>query len=148
MKLIFLDFDGVLNSRANLYRGLDPANVRQLNDLVQRSGAAVVISSTWRHKGLSDCQGELLAAGFVGRIIGCTPDLDRREGGVWLGFDRGAEIAAWLADRGVGLVESFVILDDAADMGELLPRLVQTDTNVGLQPADVERALALLNGGG
>jgi hypothetical protein len=66
MNIIFLDFDGVLNSRpffANriaearieLYETLgeaadsDPANVAELERLVQATGASIVISSSWRH---------------------------------------------------------------------------------------------------
>lgn len=38
----------------------------------------------------------------------------------------------------------YVIIDDHADMGELRSRLVLTHPGRGLQPADVRRALAIL----
>jgi hypothetical protein len=42
-------------------------------------------------------------------------------------------------------VESFVILDDDADMEHLLPRLVQTSMDDGLQDRHVEKAVEILN---
>lgn len=53
MKLIFLDIDGVLNGhkfcKAAQSTGIDPTRVRELNRIVRRTGAAVVLSSAWRY---------------------------------------------------------------------------------------------------
>ena len=57
MKVIFLDIDGVLNcigsfnrtkTRFNGFVGMDPTLVARFNSLVEKTGARVVLSSTWR----------------------------------------------------------------------------------------------------
>ena len=151
LRIVFLDFDGVLNSTAwyvhrhesgqslALAHGkeeeIDPAAVALLNQLLDRSGALVVISSTWRMLGLMECKDVLHARGFTGKVVDVTP---RSSHGV-----RGREIQAWL-DAYHRPVERFVILDDESDMEHLMPRLVQTSQPVGLTQADVNRAVAML----
>ncbi len=80
MKVIFLDFDGVLDSAAFLAAGphqlgdLDPAAVACLNRVVARSGARVVVSSAWRLQCSPDeLQARLAARGFVGEITRARP---------------------------------------------------------------------------
>ncbi len=136
-RVIFLDIDGVLAPirRWDRYGDLDPACIQVLNEIVAAGGADVVVSSTWRHgKTVAELQDMLEAQGFTGRVLDKTPsDVP--------GASRGEEIAAWLADHGVG---GYVIIDDHADMGELRGRLVQTHPAHGLRPADVPRAVAIL----
>jgi hypothetical protein len=154
MRVLFLDFDGVLNSvrffGADSKRGyrrarrikyelpheaIDPAAVACLNAIVERTGAKVVVSSTWRTVfGCESIAVFLERRGFVGEVVGCTPQIKSAQ--------RGEEIAAWIADEGP--VDAFAILDDHADMAHLKPRLVQTDTATGLLPEHVERVVALL----
>ncbi len=162
MRIIFLDFDGVLNSTpflsANLGKGwksageaeaLDPANVERLERLVRETAAAVVISSSWRHgRNLPSLCAILASRGFTGRVIGKTPDfvpnndeLSKRHCG-----ERGDEIQAWL-DRAPDFgheITSFIILDDASDMAHLRDRLVQTDSDTGLTDEHVAIATKLL----
>lgn len=55
-KIIFLDIDGVLNSRqwymcenGKIGKGnIDPENVRVLKELVEETGAEIVLASSWR----------------------------------------------------------------------------------------------------
>ena len=54
MKVIFLDIDGVLNciyTKEEIYSFtfVSPQKIELLKQLVERTGAAVVLSSTWRH---------------------------------------------------------------------------------------------------
>lgn len=141
MKVIFLDIDGVLNTPplAALREdaALCPERVARLEELCARTGAVLVLSSTWRRLyGLSDIRGWLVEKGLSrGRLIDRTPVLPGRY--------RGEEIAAWLESVGPR-VKTFVILDDDADMADLGDRLVQTTTQDGLQDAHVERAAELL----
>ena len=74
------------------------------------------------------------AQGFTGRVLDRTPTGAP-------GANRGEEIAAWLAEHAVS---GYVIIDDHADMGDLRPRLLQTQPAHGLQPADAPRAIAML----
>ena len=135
MKVIFLDIDGVLN-----YRGMSdvcPKAVSLLNDLLEKTGANIVISSSWRiYMSMIRIREELVGAGFrfTERIIGSTPCVPERE--------RGYEIKLWLKQVPV---DKFVILDDCDDVGNLFPFLVKTDTFIGLQQVHVDKALGILS---
>jgi HAD domain in Swiss Army Knife RNA repair proteins len=136
-RVIFLDIDGVLAPirRWDRYGDLDPACMQVLNEIVAASGADVVVSSTWRYgRTVAELQAMLHAQGFAGRVVDTTPNGTP-------GADRGDEIAAWLAEHEVG---GYVIIDDHADVGELRPRLVQTQSGLGLCSADADRAIAIL----
>jgi Swiss Army Knife RNA repair-like protein len=136
-RVVFLDIDGVLAPilHWDRYGDLDLACIQVLNEIVAGAGADVVVSSTWRHgKTVTELQEMLEAAGFIGCVIDKTPVGQ-------LGADRGDEIAAWLAEHPVG---GYVIIDDHADMGQLRSRLVLTHPARGLQPADVPRAIEIL----
>jgi hypothetical protein len=142
-RIVFLDIDGVLNNRRSRLGGIDPVHVEHLNTLVARTGAKVVISSTWRMAGRTAVAEDLATAGFRGKVIGVTPDLTRRAQGLWTAPERGTEIQEWLRQPS-RTPHTIVILDDEADMGSLLPFLVQTDPLDGLTAQDVERAAAIL----
>lgn len=168
MKILFLDIDGVLNHPGTYAQGapwrreagqvrvpIAPECMAQLNRLVARTGAQIVISSSWRLFAPWQDLGRALArAGLVGQVIGQTPDLINdaawlqawcaREG-VPFAYDRmqrGWEIAEWLRLR--PQVTAFAILDDVADMAHLRDRLVLVDPTVGLDAVDVDRASRLL----
>ena len=136
-RVIFLDIDGVIAPIPDMsrYGDLDHGCVRVLNEIVARSGAEVVVSSSWRFgKTVAEVQQILEERGFVGRVIGKTPTDEP-------GCSRGEEIAAWLAEHPVA---GCVILDDHSDMGVLLGRLIRTNGMVGLRPSDVDRAIEKL----
>lgn len=150
IKVIFLDFDGVLCNHESIAKGYglrtspeqDPYGphadcVTALNRIIERTGALIVVSSTWRHSGAANMRGTLERWGVRGTVVGITPRLP--------GKVRGAEIAEWLETYTRYPVESFVILDDDSDMGQLRHRLVKTDNVIGLTEADAERAIEILN---
>lgn len=152
--VIFLDVDGVLNSaeyhRERHVRGrkpLDPVAVRRLNHLTDRTGARIVISSSWRQWGFLNVRQMLKDAGVTGWIVSRTPILDsgRTETGIYGWVPRGVEIASWLASTRTP-VDRFVILDDEDDMAHVGHRLVRTSHDVGLTDEDVARAHFLLTG--
>ncbi len=152
VKIIFLDVDGVLNSVAfwtspRYIRGrhaIDAEAVVLLNRLTDRTGARLVVSSTWRKRGARAMRQTLRDVGITAPMLGITPDLSHRERGpLWVATERGTEIQAWL-DTTRRQVNRFVILDDDNDMAHLADRLVRTDYHVGLTAADIERAEALL----
>lgn len=146
MKVIFLDFDGVLNHQELFLQrhlegggdpddAIDPACVERLNRLIQETGAKVVVSSTWRILKTLDVLQEILdKRGFVGELIGKTTTDD-------LGC-RGNQIAEWLSHNEV---DSFVILDDDSDMGDLIDHLVRTDIRNGLLDEHVLEAINILS---
>ena len=143
LRAIFLDIDGVLNSRpfvaardaSDWNQLIDPRAVVRLDSLVCRSAAKIVITSSWRcHMPIARLEGILRGHGLKGEILGATPRLTP---------NRGAEIQAWL-DAARERPEAMVILDDVPDMGHLERYLVQTDWEEGLLDAHVEEALLRL----
>jgi tRNA(Met) C34 N-acetyltransferase TmcA len=164
MKYIFLDIDGVLNSAdysessfyltataglsdaeimlTNHHHHLDPNAINTLNDLVKRSGATVVLSSTWRGRYSPEEMTTMLKdRGATFEIKTATPKLF---GKISSRIPRGKEIAHYLKML-EKQPEAFVILDDHDDMIHLKPFLVQTTMKHGLTQDDVEKALKILN---
>ena len=144
--VIFLDFDGVLNSlRSTLAYGgcgrtqFDPVAVSLMSRLAKEAGASVVISSAWRiGNDVMEMRSVLshYSAILASRVIGLTPRLD----GI-----RGAEIARWLAENPSEHNGNFVIVDDDADMlDSQLPRFVQTRHRDGFGVPEYLRALAVI----
>lgn len=108
--VVFLDFDGVLNSERFVANNpaaaepsawwtaasLDPSAVAHLNRLVTDGDAEVVVTSTWRKRIAPDELQRLLeSVGFVGRVVDVTPTLWRSDDGARL--ERGDEVRAWLS---------------------------------------------------
>ena len=153
MKIIFLDIDGVLNCDTTVescgnYLGIDNSKLKLLAEIVDKTKAKVVLTSTWKDKwfrggGQKYKQDELanyLDTEFFryGIIVydKTTDDL----------FDRGLGIRRWKAEKEV---ESFVILDDNVfDYKEqmLVSNLILTDGHKGLTEDDVKRAINILMG--
>lgn len=135
-----------LNLAIRDLRSIDPVGVAFLNDLLARSGAKVVVSSTWRKWYPPDVMAKVLShSGFTGEVIGATPyDLPRiQEGPYATSYPlRGHEIQHWLDSQSEPPTH-FVILDDDTDMAHLSDRLVRTDMAVGLTRENVEQALRL-----
>jgi len=165
MKILFLDFDGVLNytsfsytpkdsskelteEEADVLYYLDPSRVKLLNEILDRTGAKVVVSSAWRcNRTIKELQSLLFAAGFTGKVIGKTR---QTECSCKNPEARGDKIADWIRDShelfGLEKIDKFVILDDYADMSSVIGFLVQTDRDEGLTGVDVEDAVDILNG--
>lgn len=163
MKVLFLDFDGVMNSAKWMIAQsetikkqsgltwrhaceLDPTAVRRVLRIINTTGAAVVVSSSWRIIHTPEEINEIfIEAGFPEmnqHIIGRTPyDLTK-------GKIRGLEIQEWINwyQTKNGKLENFVILDDDNDM---LPvqkesHFVQTSWEHGVQEEHVEKAIKIL----
>ncbi|MGE0444532.1 MAG: HAD domain-containing protein [Vicinamibacterales bacterium] len=137
MKVIFLDFDGVLNTPQTWAHhdklGLDVERVALLQSLCELTGAVVVISSTWRMvHALEDLRVMLAERGFRGEVIGATPALLPK---------RSDEIRAWLDDHHE--VTHYVVLDDSRDAG-IPEQTVLTNFKEGLTPVVRDRAAGIL----
>jgi HAD domain in Swiss Army Knife RNA repair proteins len=156
MKIIFLDFDGVLCNHESISAGYkartapeqDPYGphddcVAALNRIVKETGAAIVVSSTWRKcKSPNATMRERLKRwGVQGDVIGTTPILHGEE---YAYKRRGSEIQLWLETVRTPIT-SVVILDDDADMAHLRHRLVRTTMAHGLTMDHAEQAIAMLN---
>lgn len=140
-RILFLDFDGVLNSdaflltvknRDNPIALLSRRKVALLNKIVEETGAKVVISSHWRYEfTIGEIRSILEELGFKGQIIGITP--------IIMGMPRGYEIHGWLS--GFPGKREFVILDDQDNMDFLSPHLIQTNSSVGLTDENVQQVI-------
>lgn len=147
MRVVFLDFDGVLNSALFFmtYPGkkerLDPAAVKRLDVLVKRAGAKVVVTSSWRAKHSVEGLARFLKeAGFSGEVAGVTPDLGA-VAACDVGFTRCREIEAFLQQH--PSVSDYVILDDLF-LEDLAHAQVKTEFEMGLGDEHVEMALGIL----
>lgn len=152
MKVIFLDVDGVLNTNktqrrldcCNEFTFVDARKVLRLRDIVERTGAKLVLSSTWRLG--ADQQAFYLEREALRELVAefrrlrcplwfdTTPYLPRAK--------RWQEINAWLICHDT---DDFIILDDVAV--ELLPfadKLVLTDPREGLTKELAELAIQML----
>lgn len=161
-KCIFLDIDGVLNSE--LYyrkvpqnkRGqkvdevsfwaedIDPESIEMLNTLIEKTAAKVIVSSTWRNKGVELLQNILAHKGFKYQLFDITP-----YGGP--GTLRGNEILMWIKSHKelCGYNHDFnryVILDDDSDMLYWQKdNFLLVDGYVGITPRIVYKAIKILN---
>lgn len=173
MKCIFLDLDGVLNKGGG---PLLPELVRNLNYLTDRTGAKIVVHSSWRfHRPAEAIVKTLKAAGIKADILGMAPtpptvtdtqtyltsfDSEGTFAFVakampygWVTepsqawqYERAAAIQTWLNEH-PGECSSFVILDDYPKMGHLKSRHIRTKENEGLTSTQAEQALFLLGPG-
>lgn len=160
MKTLFLDIDGVLVNRKtinehkkNEYRGMgnfDPFCVHLLNWILDQTGAELVLSSSWRlgtPKRYTRVLKHIEEQGVRHKIIDRTPDpfpLVLKNGdytGQW--SRRGAEIQLWLKNQ-PETIDKFAILDDNSDMEPLMPFLVKTDFEKGLDQHAMDPLLTLL----
>ena len=150
MKVLFLDFDGVLNSHrwwsertnhgTSEEHEFDPKPCNMLKQMLEAdSELHIVVSSSWRVGRSLDQLRDLLSA-YVepSRLIGKTDE--------WMGkYERGFEIQKWLDEnRSAFNVTSFAIVDDDSDMVHLSPRHVKTSFGIGMQQEHVDKLTELL----
>ena len=165
-KVIFLDIDGVLNTkdwhcrmtkdtpRDEFGYAFDPVAVANLAHIIEETSADIVISSSWKEMGLYVMQSMWKDRQLPGKVIDITPDYMSDE--MLLNADlndidldcidiRGYEIKGWLTLHGAD-VNNYVIIDD---MDDILPEqesyFVQTDPEVGLTKQDAMKCIAILN---
>lgn len=147
MKIIFLDYDGVVNNLVFFdvngeptfgYIGPDGEKTvdRQVNDfqaiawlnkIYREFHCSIVVTSTWRFR---DDYAECLYRAGLNKNV---PILGRTEKTSKFGHERGFEISDWLlANKDKYKIDDFIILDDDADMVHLSSHLIKTDTYRGL----------------
>lgn len=151
IKVIFLDFDGPMiparayflpENRTGLVARFDPCAVGMLNELIERSDAYLVISSSWATMGKQPMKMALQVNGVRARIC----DLDE---GAWttprkFSSSRPAEIGWWLEEYG-DRVSHWVAIDDQWMSPEDVPNLVHVTMDDGLQMTHLVQAAKLLD---
>lgn len=151
-KFLFLDIDGVLNSKRIKALGKfgDRTHTRtfgfadeymeRLNHISHSVyGMEIVISSAWRCLYEREVLEALMQGeGMDADIIDMTP-MSRSV--------RGDDLQRWLDanDQVVGKTCKSVILDDADDMLHLLPYLVQTKWSEGLSDEEADEVIRRFN---
>ena len=147
MKIIFLDYDGVVNNLVFFdvngeptFGYVEPDGEktvdRQVNDfqamawlnkICREFHCSIVVTSTWRFRDdYAEC---LYRAGLNENV----PILGRTARTSKFGHERGFEISDWLlANKDQYKIDDFIILDDDADMVHLSSHLIKTDTYRGL----------------
>ena len=144
MKIIFLDYDGVVNNLVFHEVNGEPTYYDEnnstekvndfqamawLNKICREFDCAIVVTSTWR--GRDDYKKCLTRAGLANGIpiLGKTPSLSHMQHET-----RGREIWQWFRDNPQydEQLEDFIILDDDTDMWMLSDHLIQTNTYRGL----------------
>jgi hypothetical protein len=165
-KIIFLDIDGVLAIPNHSESGqwcLSDEKQELLGQILDATGAEIVLSSSWRYNTLEYTKEYMKTEGFkfCEKLVGVTirgyKYIDKSLG-IHLGIPRGVEIKQWIDTnihsqngknweyRFLGRDYQYVILDDDCDM--LLEHqfnFVRTDGFEGLSKTDVLRAIEILN---
>ena len=156
-RYIFLDIDGVLNTERS-YRSFvtagqpwrddcgpffDQESVNNLRHIIETTGADVVITSTWKLKGLDAMHRLWTLRDMPGILLDVTPETTSND----YYCSRGMEILKWLAQNAPEDSDGYryVIIDDCQFiLPEQKPYLVKTNSAVGITQEDAERAIALL----
>ena len=167
-KIIFLDFDGVLNTeyhqRQLQHEGkvwqdrhgacFDPKTVKQLQSIVDMTHADIVIESSWKYLGLEAMQEMWQDRQLPGRVIDITPSVISDD--MLLSTDleqispsalhcKGAEIALWLNDNCMKNASYVIIDDEYVIMESQLPHFILTNPYDGLTEELAMRAINILN---
>lgn len=143
MKVIFLDFNGVLDTHFKMDE-IDYDNLQRLKFIVSVTGAKIVISSSlkntyWRSgmiRGLlKEVIDRLISEGMD--VIDFTPMMDSREDEIKLYLDNHPEVS------------SYVILDDDYDMISMKEHMVKLpcqniEGSLGLTDEYMKQALEIL----
>lgn len=144
MKIIFLDFDGVITIPPKWY--IRPEKIKWIKKIVDETGAKIVVSSSWRMSTVEKtkdiildrpkrCPRNKMLQWFVDNLYDVTH--------TYKGL-RGEEIKDWLNDHPE--VENYVIIDDDGDMlDEQIYHFVQTNYEHGIGESEAIYAIKILN---
>lgn len=148
--MYFFDCDGVLNTTKTTrmscgFHFVDTRKVLRLREIVERTGAVLVMSSSWRYGATKNCAWyEMIGYNEL------QEEFKRLRCPLWIdttpcmpGTKRQKEIFAWLAVHPE--VDEFIIIDDVGEELQFYKdRLVLTDPRHGLNKERMEFAIQLL----
>lgn len=142
MKILFLDFDGVIapftyHHSSSGFSKSACANVQYI--LVKDPNVRIVVSSAWRRNGL-----EILRKILQEHGVDPTKVIDiTEEKGGWTPENRDHQIKDWLKKHPE--IKDFAIVDDSAVLKDFEKHYVKTNAYVGLTQQDAERVIEILN---
>lgn len=139
MKIIFLDFDGVLAPYGGRYEAgkFSKGPVENLNKILKACPEVkIVVSSSWRRHGEKYVIDMIERNGIIaGKVIGITTE-EKPKG-------RENHIEAYLEHHKD--IEKFVIIDDE-HMEVLKANWIKTNKYIGLTESESKKAIEILNG--
>jgi hypothetical protein len=157
VKVLFLDIDGVLNSQEFLQNNknepIDRRNVSVLKNIIDKTGAVIVMSSAWRfwfddnlapEEGYSQYLYDILSE-FGIKIFSKTPDFSTKEIRDKKTFShvKAKEILAWLNEN--TSFDKYVVIDDLDLLNEEVnAHLVRTNGEVGITEEDAIRVIDMI----
>lgn len=152
MKILFLDFDGVITTLKTQWK-IDMNKVKIINEICDKTDTKIVVTSSWRlgygsavsafHESLKQyfTKNQYLDHfkdifdKFINNIVGMTDSV---------GTCRGNEIKFYINEHPE--VENYVIVDDDSDMFDYqLFNFIQTDTYEGITERDAKLCIDILN---
>lgn len=172
LKIVFLDIDGVLNHidhymRDNYNEILNwpfnqfcPDSIYLLNKITDKTGAKIVVSSSWRQGKTVDELKELFKeVKITGEVIDKTCSMIGVKG---YSIPRGCEIEHWLKAHKFQRINfslekqkeyaekseifNYIILDDDSDMlYNQREHFIKTSRQCGLSDSDVDTAINILS---
>lgn len=158
MKVIFLDFDGVITTPSTMWN-ISLEHLKRIKKICDETGAKLVISSSWQRYSHKDESREERIKSWIDGILmkdykeaeaikrfftDYTYDMSGHFYGEF-GNVRGSNIKSWLIRN--PKVDNYVIIDDEDDMlDEQIYNFVQTDMSFGIQDREVKLCIDILNG--
>ena len=164
-KILFLDFDGVLNTEHYQsllqYQGkpwqdeygafFDPNAVKQLKRIIDATDADIVVESSWKYLGLDAMKELWEVRNLPGTIIDITPSSVSDEY-LLKNLDttmlhcKGMEIASWLTEQANQNIRYAIIDDEYVILDSQLPHFILTNPYEGITEEQANRAISILNG--
>ena len=167
-KIIFLDFDGVLNTEHYQsllqYQGkpwqdeygafFDPNAVKQLKRIIDATGADIVVESSWKYLGLDAMKELWKVRSLPGRVIDITPssisdeylsnvDLDNLDASML--HCKGLEIASWLSKYETQDIRYVIIDDEYVILDSQLSHFILTNPYEGITEEQANKIISILN---
>jgi hypothetical protein len=149
MKIIFLDFDGVITTYDSRWN-IDVEKLKLINKIIQQTNAKIVVTSSWKH-------GSKNVEEFKEKIYTKRDTNEKKENPIFAKFFeqiyditdgcgyRGDEVEKYINEH-KQFIENYVILDDDDDFKkEQLFNFVQTDTYEGITEREVKLCVNILN---
>ena len=136
MKILFLDFDGVLHPTGSA--SVKFSQLPMLEAFLREPPAQnirIVVSSTWRDAYSLNALRRFFSVDIAPRIVGCTTTLEEYDSD----YERGEEIEAWLAEHASSA--EWIALDDHSQgfSPRLRSRVLITESSTGLTDESIVR---------
>jgi hypothetical protein len=150
MKVLFLDFDGVLNTfvHRGYYAPIDhqlsfcEKNMQSLNNIIEKTKTKIVLTTSHRYtpESVKKFTNECEQRGWGDIVIGITQDLYKSYMGYYTGDIRTNEIRDYINNHKE--IDSWAIVDDVEIN---LENFVQTTCSVGLTDKHANTLINILN---